>query len=140
MTRDEPSPDRRSPRRTSVLTATAACFGLIVSGGVAAAVVAGLLQWTSSVSAWLDNLLPLVVLVLGMLLAGRVAVDVAGRLGAVATVASAVLVGLVGWSLSRTSEAHGDGIEPSQVVYAALGVAAVSTASAVLVIWRRSRG
>ena len=129
----------REHRWATVLTGTATVVGLLVSSGVLAVLVAGALQWTSSLSPFLDNLIPLVVLFAGMLLAGRVSVDVAGRRGPLAVVGAAVVVALIGWGLSRTSEAHGDGIETQQVVLATLVVLLVTGAGSVVTARRRRR-
>ena len=129
--------DVSRPGWASVLTATATVFGLLVSSGVVAVVIAGALQW-SSVSPSLDNLLPLVALAAGMVLAGRVAVDVAGGRGVLAAVGAAVLVAAVGAALSRTSEAHGDGLEAIQVVEATVAVLVVTGGAALVTARRRS--
>jgi hypothetical protein len=123
-----------------ILAATAAVFGLLVSGGVFAIVVAGLLQWGPAYPDWLDDGLPLLVLAIGMLLAGRVAVDVAGpRGGLLAALLAAVLLGVLGYAVSRSSEAHGDGVEVGQVLLAVLVVMLLAGGSAALVGRRRAR-
>jgi hypothetical protein len=132
-----------SPRRPSrvldVLVGVAASLGLIVASALAGVAVAGLLQWNKlpNLPRFADNAVPVVVLLLGMLLAGRVSVDVAGRLGLVAAAGSALVVLALGLSLSRASEAHGDGVEPVQVSLAALVVLVVVGGSALLVTIRR---
>ena len=129
----------REHRWATVLTGTATVVGLLVSSGVLAVLVAGALQWTSSLSPFLDNLIPVVVLFAGMLLAGRVSVDVAGRRGPLAVVGAAVVVALIGWALSRSSAAHGDGVETQQVVLATLVVLLVTGTGAVVTARRRRR-
>lgn len=127
------------PRRVDVLSAlvgTAAAFGLAVSSGLTAVVVAGLLQW-ATLPPWLDDALPFVVLLLGLLLCGRVASDVAGRLGPWCGLGAGVLTTAIGLAVSAVSEAHGDGIEPSAVVMAAAVVTVVIGGSAWLIHRRR---
>jgi hypothetical protein len=129
----------REHRWGTVLTGTATVVGLLVSSGVVAVLVAGALQWTSALSPFLDNLIPLLVLFAGMLLAGRVSVDVSGQRGPLAVVGAAAVVAAIGWALSRTSEAHGDGIEAQQVIGATLVVLLVTGLAAVVTARRRRR-
>jgi hypothetical protein len=130
---------RRMPGRASVVTGSVAVFGMVVSALLAAVVVAGFLQWGPAWSPLVDNGLPLLVLVLGLALAGRVAVDVSGRHAVLAALGATALVGLVGLFLARTSDAHGDGIEPVQVLEACAVVLAVVGLTAWLVVRRRTR-
>jgi hypothetical protein len=118
---------------------TAAVFGLLVSSGVLAVAMAGFLQWGPRMAPVLDNGFPILVLVLGMLLCGRVAVDMAGPRGALCGVGAALLVGAVGLTVSRSSEAHGDGLEPPQVLVAVLFVLVFVSGPALLVQRRRAR-
>lgn len=121
-------------RVETVVTGSAAVLGLVVSGAVLAVAVAGLLQWGPHVPALLDDGIPLVVLAAGMLLGGRVAVDVAGRGGLVSCLLAAVTVAVLGDAVSRASEAHGDGIELQQVLLAGLVVLVLTSGSALLVL------
>ncbi|MBV9831822.1 MAG: hypothetical protein JOZ82_09515 [Marmoricola sp.] len=131
---------RRGRWRTAerVLAASLAVFGMTCSAAVFSVVVAGLLQWDTLPSI-VRNVLPAVVLALGLVLTGRVAVDVAGRAGIAGTAGSALVVLVLGLALSRSTEAHGDGIEPHQVVVAALVVLAVTGGTAWWVSRRRER-
>ena len=70
-------------------------------------------------------------------LTGRVAVDIAGRAGIAGTVGSALVLLVLGLAISRSTEAHGDGIEPRQVLMAALVVLALTGSSAWWVSRRR---
>ena len=121
-----------------VVSAALAVFGLVISSALVAVVVAGLLQW-GSLAPGLDNAVPIFVLVLGLMLCGRVAVDIAGGAGVLATVGAAGLVALVGLTISHSTEAHGDGVEPPQVMLAALVVLVLSGGTSMLVDWRRKR-
>ena len=131
---------RHRPSRTlDVIVGVAATLGLLVAAALAGVAVAGFLQWNQlpNLPRFADNAVPVVVLVLGMVLAGRVAVDVAGRLGPLAAAGCAVVVLGLGLSLSKASEAHGDGVEPLQVSMAALAVLVVVGGSALIVTKRR---
>ena len=119
-----------------VVSAALAVFGLVVSSALFSVVVAGLLQW-GTIAPWLDNAVPIAVLVLGLMLCGRVAVDIAGEAGALATLGAAIVVALVGLSISRSTEAHGDGVEPHQVLIAAVVVLVLTGGTALLVERRR---
>lgn len=129
------------PRVTlaTVLIGTLASFGITVSGGVLALVVAGFLQWKTQLPPIVDDGLPLLILGGGMLVAGRVAVDVAGRLGMLCAVGAAVLTGAIGLQISIATEAHGDAIEPLQVLIASLLVLAVVGGAAWVIRFRRSK-
>lgn len=122
----------------STLVGMIAVFGLLFGSAILAVVVAGMLQWGNLVP-WLDNAIPIVVLVLGMMLAGRVAVDVAGRGGVLCAVLAAGLVALVGALVSRASEAHGDGIEGWQIGIVSGCVLVLSGGTAWVVQRRRRR-
>ena len=115
-----------------------AVAGLLFASGLVAVVVAGMLQWGNLVP-WLDNAIPILVLALGMILAGRVAVDVAGRGGLLCTVLAATVVALVGALVSRASESHGDGIEAWQIAVASGCVLILTGGTAWLVQQRRRR-
>jgi drug/metabolite transporter (DMT)-like permease len=91
-----------------------------------------------SLARWLDDGIPLAVLAGGLLLSGRVATDVAGRLGALCALGAAVLVGLVGTAVSRAGEAHGDGVEAGQIAVAVAVVLVLTGGSALWVEHRRS--
>jgi hypothetical protein len=121
-----------------VVSAALAVFGLVISSALLAVVVAGLLQW-GNLAPGLDNAVPILVLVLGLMLCGRVAVDIAGSAGVLATVGAAGLVALVGLSISRSTEAHGDGVEPQQVLLAALIVLVLTGGTSMLMDRRRRR-
>lgn len=120
----------------AALVGTLAVVGLLFGSAIVAVAVAGMLQW-GTLAPWLDNAVPLAVLALGMMLAGRVAVDVAGRGGPLCTVMAAGLVALVGALVSVASEAHGDGIEGWQIAVASACVLALSGGTAWLVQRRR---
>ena len=122
----------------AVAAGVAASFGLVISGAVVAVIAAGVLQWVN-IPRWLDNLIPLLVLAGGLLLSGRVATDVAGRFGPWCGVGAAALVGLLGAAVSKAGEAHGDGVEPTQIVVAFLTVLALTGGSAWWVSRQRSR-
>jgi len=126
-------------RHTSAVVAAATVVGLLVSSGLVAVVVAGSLQWTHGLSPLLDNAIPLAVLTAGMVLAGRVSVDVAGPHGPLAVLVATGVVTAIGWALSRSSEAHGDGIEPQQVLLVTAVVLVVTGGSAVMTLRRRRR-
>lgn len=130
-------PSLRVPRWEATLTGAAAVFGLLVSGAVLAVAVAGFLQWGPTYPAVLDDGLPLVVMAAAMLLAGRVAVDVAGRRGVLSAAGAALVVAVLGMTISKSSEAHGDGIEPVQVLVATVTVLVLTGGSAWFVAHRR---
>lgn len=121
-----------SARRTAV--AAVAALGLWVSSGMLAVVVAGLLQW-KSVPGWSDTVVALVVVGGGLFLGGQVAEDVAPRRGLVGVGLAAAVVGLLGWMLACSAEAHGDGLEMRSVAAAVVVVAVVGGAGA----WWRAR-
>jgi len=122
-----------------VLTGSLAAFGIIMSGAVLALVAAGFMQWRPGIPQWVDDGLPLLLLLGGMLLAGRVSVDVAGSLGMFCAVGAAALVGLLGLMVVRDTAAHGDSIDPAQVGIAALVVLLLVGATASVVGWHRRR-
>jgi hypothetical protein len=134
----EPAPPSR-PGWGAVVVGTAAVFGVLVSSALFAVAVAGFLQWGRPLAPLLDNGIPLLVLLLGMLLCGRVAVDVAGSRAVLCAVGAALLVLLLGLTVSRSSEAHGDGLEVGQVVVAVLVVLVVVGAGASAGHRRRRR-
>lgn len=128
----------RGPNRAGAgIVAVAAGFGIVVSSVLVAVVVAGALQWGSHVPPMVDDGAPLVVLAMGMALAGRVTVDVAGRLGVASAVGTAALVAILGTMLGKASEAHGDGIEGLEVTFATAAVLVVVGGTAWLVRHRR---
>ncbi len=128
---------RRLPRGVpALLAASATTIGLLVSSVLISVVIAGALQW-KSLPSWVDNVVPLLVLVGGMVLTGRVAVDVAGRLGVWACLIAAVVVGLLGMTASNSSEAHGDGVEPTQVLMAIAAVVLITGGAALWTVRRR---
>ena len=141
MTTDAPATPvtPRSPGWGSVVIAVIATFGVLVSSGIVAVVFAGFLQWGPAIAPILDNAIPLFILFLGMVLCGRVAVDVAGNRGTVASVGTAAIVAVLGAAVSRSSEAHGDGIEALQVVYATVIVLVVVGGTALLLQRRRAK-
>jgi len=124
-------PPRRSSTISAVLTGIAAAFGLTVSGGLLAVVLAGVEQW-ANLPAWLDDSAPYVVLLAGLALSGRVAADVAGRHAPWCGLGAALLTLAAGAAVSRSSEAHGDGLEMPSVYVAALVVGLAVSGSAVL--------
>ncbi len=133
---------RQIPRRSTVanvVIGSLATFGVTVSGAMLAVVVAGLLQWKLTVPDLLDDGLPLLMLGGGMLVAGRVAVDVAGAAALWCAVGAATLTASIGALISATTSAHGDGIEPLQVLYASLIVLVAIGGSAWLIQRRRRR-
>lgn len=134
----ESAPEPR-PGWGAVVVGTAAVFGVLVSSALFAVAVAGFLQWGRPLAPFLDDGLPLLVLGLGMLLCGRVAVDVAGSRAVLCALGAALLVLLLGLTVSRSSEAHGDGIEVFQVVVASLVVLVVVGAGALVGQRRRAR-
>ena len=123
----------------AVLIGSLAAFGIIISGAVLALVAAGFMQWRSGIPHYVDEGLPLLLLFGGMLLAGRVAVDVAGSLGIVSAAGAAALVGLLGLMVVRDTAAHGDSIDPAQVGIAALVVLLLVGGTAWVVNWHRRR-
>jgi len=123
----------------AVLIGSIAAFGIIISGAVLALVAAGFMQWRPGIPDLVDEGLPLLVLLGGMLLAGRVAVDVAGSLGIVSAAGAAALVGLLGLMVVKDTAAHGDSIDPAQVGIAALVVLLLVGATASVVNWHRHR-
>lgn len=127
---------RQRPAGTGVgatMIAAVATFGLVMSSTLVAVVVAGALQWLPALPPILDSALPLLTLIAGMALAGRVAVDVAQSRGVTAAAVAAVLVAALGLVLSGASEAHGDGVEAPWVGFAATCVFMVVGAAAWLV-------
>lgn len=131
MTR-EPVPattQREGTTIGAVLAGSAATFGLVVSAGLLAVVVAGSLQW-GKLPAGLDNAIPLAVLGGGLLLSGRVATDVAGRFGPLCGLGAGLVVGIIGMAISRAGEAHGEGIELWQIAIAVTVVSGLSGGSA----------
>ncbi|GCD89988.1 hypothetical protein [Nocardioides sp. LS1] len=136
MTADTPvdtpvRPPRRIRTVSAVLTGTAAAFGLTISGGLLAVVFAGVEQW-ANLPAWLDDASPYAVLLAGLALAGRVAADVAGRYAAWCGLGAGLLVLAAGAAVSRSSEAHGDGLEMPTVYVSAVVVALAVAAFALL--------
>jgi hypothetical protein len=129
---------REGTRVGAVVAGAAAVFGLLISSALGAVVVAGALQWMN-LPAWLDDGIPLVVLVAGLVLSGRVATDVAGRFGPWCGVGAAILVGLIGSAVSVAGEAHGDGLEPVQIAVAVLVVMVLTSGGAWWVGRRRAR-
>ncbi|HEU4566959.1 MAG TPA: hypothetical protein VFR99_02930 [Marmoricola sp.] len=115
-----------------------AVVGLLFGSALVSVAVAGTLQWGHLVD-WLDDAIPLAVLGLGMILAGRVAVDVAGRGGVVCSLLAAGVVAGVGVLLSRATQAHGDGVEGWQAAVAAGCVLVLTGGTAWLVQRRRRR-
>ncbi|MEO5654031.1 MAG: hypothetical protein ABIN79_07365 [Marmoricola sp.] len=122
-----------------IVVGTATIVGLMVTSAIVSVTVAGFFQWTPNVSPILDDGLPLALLVAGMVLSGRVAVDIAGGLGIASAALSAMLVLLIGYAVERSSEAHGDGLEIRQVMLAALVVLVVVGGTAFLIDRRRRR-
>lgn len=112
-------------------------FGLVVSSITVAVVVAGLLQWLPSLPPAVDLVAPSLVLVGGFILAGRVAVDVAGALGVVAAAGAAATVGLFVFALVWFGESHGDALEPLAAAYVSGAVLLLVGGSAWVV--RRAR-
>lgn len=135
--RQRPVAARERTTVGTVLVGTAACFGLVVSSGILAVVAAGSLQWLN-LPASLDNAVPVLVLLAGLLLSGRVATDVAGRRGVLCGLGTAALVALIGAAVARAGEAHGDGIEPQQIAVAAVVVAVLCAGNAWWVARRRT--
>lgn len=129
---------REGTRVGAVIAGAVAVFGLVISSALVAVVVAGALQWMN-LPAWLDDGIPLVVLVDGLILSARVATDVAGRLGPWCGIGAAILVGLIGCAVSVAGEAYGDGLEPAQIAQADLLVMVLSSAGAWWVSLRRTR-
>ncbi len=122
-----------------IVVGTATIFGLLVTSALVAVAVAGFFQWTPNVSPILDDGLPLALVFLGMVLSGRVAVDIAGGLGIACATGAALLVALIGYAVSRSSEAHGDGLEIQQVFLAAATVLVVVGGTALVIDRRRRR-
>jgi hypothetical protein len=120
-----------------MVVGTLAVLGLLLASALCAVITAGAIQWLP-VPGWVQSASSLSVLVLGLVLAGRVGVDVAGRLGGWCTVAAAGLVGLAGCLVARLTEAHGDGVEGWQVV-AAVGCVLVLTGGSASVAQRCRR-
>lgn len=135
--RERTAASRERSTLGTVAVGTAACFGLVVSSGIVAVIAAGSLQWLNLPN-WLDNTIPVLVLLAGLLLSGRVATDVAGRQGVLCGLGTAVLVALVGTAVARAGEAHGDGIEPVQIAVATVVVAGLSAGNAWWVARRRT--
>jgi ammonia channel protein AmtB len=130
----------QQPPQASVgacVTGAVAAFGLVMASLLVAVVVAGALQWVPAVPAALDAGFPVLGLVAGLALAGRVAVDVAGSGGVLAAAGAAAIVAALGLGLSRASEAHGDSVEPPWVGLAAVGVFLIVGGSAWLIRRRR---
>jgi len=121
-----------------VIAGAVAVFGLVISSTLVAVVVAGALQWMNLPS-WLDDGIPLAMLVSGLILSGRVATDVAGRFGPWCGIGAAILVGLIGSAVSVAGEAHGDGLEPAQIALAVLLVMVLTSGGAWWVSLRRAR-
>lgn len=136
-----PAPPRNIGTSTfgNVAIGSLAAFGIIVTSAVLGAVVAGMLQWRSTVPDLIDDGLPLAVIAAGLVMAGRVAADVAGRHGPYCAVGAAILTGAVGMAVETATSAHGDAIEPPQVAIAALTVLVVTGTAAAVVQRRRHR-
>ena len=121
----------------NVIVGSLAAFGIIVSSAVLSVVVAGLLQWRSSFPDFIDDGLPLLVIAAGMVMAGRVAADVAARHAIWCAVGASLLTAAVGMVVEATTAAHGDALEPPQVAIAAVVVLLITGASAWAVQHRR---
>ncbi len=78
-------------------------------------------------------------MIAGLVLSGRVAIDIAGGLGIASAALAATLVMLIGYAVERSSEAQGDGLEIQQVLLAGMVVLVVVGGSALLVDRRRRR-
>lgn len=137
MTSSTPGTRRRSAVG-DVVVGSLAAFGIIVSGAVIGVVVAGLLQWRSSVPDLIDDGLPLAVMAVSMVMAGRVAVDVAGRHGLLCAAGAAVLTAATGAALAINTSTHGDAIEAPHVIIAALVVLVLTGATVRITQWRRN--
>ncbi len=122
-----------------ILVGTATIVGLMVTSALVAVAVAGFFQWTPNISPILDDGLPLALMLAGLVLSGRVAVDIAGGLGIVCAALAATLVMVIGYAVEHSSEAHGDGLEIQQVLLAGLVVLGVVGGTALLVDRRRRR-
>lgn len=119
----------------SMVVGTLAVLGLLLASALCAVITAGAIQWLP-LPDWVQSSLSLCVLVLGLVLAGRVGVDVAARLGGWCTVAAAGMVGLAGGLVARVTETHGDGVEGWQVA-AAVACVLVTTGGSALVVQHR---
>jgi hypothetical protein len=121
------------------ITATFAALGLIVSSAIGALLVAGLIEGVAAAPGWLPETAAIAFFVAGTGLTGRVCVDVADGHAMRAVVAVTVLIGSVGWLASRVTEAHGEGLEPTTLLIAMAGLAAMLIASVRRVHRRRRR-
>ena len=141
MARADLSRTARPPRTRvgAVLVGTLAAFGIVTSGAVLAVVAAGFMQWRSSVPRLVDDGLPVLILLGSMVIAGRVAVVVAGALGMISAAGTAAMVGVIGLVVVRETAAHGDPIDPPQVGLAVLVVMLVVGGSAWAVNRHRRR-
>jgi hypothetical protein len=124
----------------ATVTGAVAAFGLVVASTLVAVVAAGAMQWVPALPRALDSGIPLLLLVAGLCLAGRITVDVAGSHAVLAAAGAAGLIGALGLALSSASEAHGDSVEPPWVALAAACVFVCVGGSAWLVRHRRATG
>lgn len=139
---EQPLASRAHTRRQQasvIVIGTLSGFGIIISGAVMALLLAGFMQWSGSLPSIIDDGLPLLLLAGSMLMAGRVVVDVAGRLQVWCVVGTAALVGALGMLFAQKTQAHGDAIEPLQVLLAMLVVLLLVGSSAWWVTHRRRR-
>ncbi len=111
------------------ITAALAALGLVVSSALGALLIAGLFEGIASAPGWLPESAAIAFFIGGMALTGQVCVDVADHhaIRAIATVI--VLIGAVGYLASRVTEAHGEGLEPTTLLIAMAGLAALLLAS-----------
>lgn len=123
---------------TRILTAAWAAFGLVAAGSLAAIVTTGLLEGIESVPDAASSAAGVAVFLAAMLLAGKVCDEIAGPRAFVAAAVTVVSAGVLAWAAATASEAQGEGLELSTIVYVAAGLAAL-LGSSVWLARRRAR-
>jgi hypothetical protein len=121
-----------------VLTAAWAAFGLVVGGSLAAIITTGLIEGIESIPSALSSAAGVLVFLGAMLLAGKVCEEVAGERAFAAAAVTAIAIGTLGSLAATATEAHGEGLELSTVLYLVAGLATL-LGSSVALAGRRHR-